>query len=72
MIGLSGLIGLYLVYIWFAFVMQKRPLFYFAAVLSLAGLLFLLVGFVAELVVDQGERIAELERALRARDQGGS
>jgi glycosyltransferase involved in cell wall biosynthesis len=72
MIGLATLTGLYLIYIWFAFVMQKRPLFYFAAVLALAGLLFLLVGFVAELVVDQGERIAELERALRTRDQDSS
>jgi glycosyltransferase involved in cell wall biosynthesis len=72
MIGLSALIGLYLLYIWFAFVMQKRPLFNFAEVLALAGLLFLLVGFVAELVVDQGERIAELERVLRTRDQDRS
>jgi glycosyltransferase involved in cell wall biosynthesis len=72
MIGLAALIGLYLLYIWFAYVMQKRPLFNFAEVLALAGLLFLLVGFVAELVVDQGERIAELERALRTRDQDRS
>jgi glycosyltransferase involved in cell wall biosynthesis len=66
MIGTSLLLGLYLLYIWFAFLMQKRPLFNAAVVLALAGLLLLLVGFVAELIVDQQERIADLEQSVRA------
>jgi hypothetical protein len=56
---------LYLLYIWFAFVMQKRPIFNLAVILALAGLLLLLVGFLAELIVDQQDRIADLERAVR-------
>ena len=72
LIGVSALLGLYLLYIWFAFVMQKRPIFNLAVVLALAGLLLLLVGFMAELIVDQQERITELEhimRGLRNRDR---
>jgi len=65
LIGLAALLGLYLLYIWFAFVMQKRPIFNMAVVLALAGLLLLLVGFLAELIVDQQDRIAELEHAVR-------
>jgi glycosyltransferase involved in cell wall biosynthesis len=65
LIGVAALLGLYLLYIWFAFVMQKRPIFNLAVVLALAGLLLLLVGFMAELIVDQQERIAELEHVMR-------
>ncbi|HAM45357.1 MAG TPA: hypothetical protein DCM67_10125, partial [Propionibacteriaceae bacterium] len=65
LIGLAALLGLYLLYIWFAFVMQKRPIFNMAVVLALAGLLLLLVGFLAELIVDQQDRIADLEHAVR-------
>ena len=65
LIAVSVLLGLYLLYIWFAFVMQKRPIFNLAVVLTLAGLLLLLVGFLAELIVDQQDRIADLERAVR-------
>jgi glycosyltransferase involved in cell wall biosynthesis len=70
LIGISILLGFYLLYIWFAFVMQKRPIFNLAVVLSLAGLLLLLVGFLAELIVDQQERVAELERAVRELTEG--
>ena len=65
LITVSILLGLYLLYIWFAFVMQKRPFFNLAIILALAGLLLLLVGFLAELIVDQQDRIADLERAMR-------
>ena len=65
LIAISVLLGLYLLYVWFAFVMQKRPIFNLAVVLTLAGLLLLLVGFLAELIVDQQDRIADLERAVR-------
>jgi len=65
LIAVSVLLGLYLLYIWFAFVMQKRPIFNLAVILALAGLLLLLVGFLAELIVDQQDRIADLEQAVR-------
>ena len=65
LIAVSVFLGLYLLYVWFAFVMQKRPIFNLAVVLTLAGLLLLLVGFLAELIVDQQDRIADLERAVR-------
>lgn len=40
---------------------QMRPVFIAASVLGLAGLLLILVGFVAELIVSQSEQIRELE-----------
>ncbi len=40
---------------------QIRPVFIAASVLGLAGLLLILVGFVAELIVSQSEQIRELE-----------
>jgi glycosyltransferase involved in cell wall biosynthesis len=62
----SGFIFLYLAYLWFAYTMQKRPIFWLALGLALAGLLFFLVGFLAELIVAQGDRLTELERKLDA------
>lgn len=44
---------------------QIRPLFIAASVLALAGLLLFLVGFLAELIVNQGEQLRELEQHLR-------
>jgi glycosyltransferase involved in cell wall biosynthesis len=44
---------------------QRRPVFDFAGVLLLVGVLFFIVGFLAELIVNQNERIEELERRLR-------
>jgi glycosyltransferase involved in cell wall biosynthesis len=44
---------------------QRRPVFDFAGVLLLVGVLFFIVGFLAELIVNQNERIDELERRLR-------
>ena len=61
---ISGLIFAYLIFLWFAYAMQKRPVFWMALGLALAGLLFFLVGFLAELIVAQGDRLAELERKL--------
>ncbi len=37
----------------------------FAGVLLLVGVLFFVVGFLAELIVNQNERIDELERRLK-------
>lgn len=50
---------------WFSAQAQVRPLFWAAGGLAIAGLLLFLIGFLAELIVSQGERLAELERALR-------
>jgi glycosyltransferase involved in cell wall biosynthesis len=63
--------GLYLIYQYIAHFRQIRPLFTFGVTLALAGLVIFLVGFLAELVVDQHERIDYLERAIQdlARDR---
>ena len=63
-VAAGGLIYLYLLILWLDRGKQQRPLFWFAGVLALAGLLLFLVGFVAELIVSQGERIEELERSV--------
>jgi len=64
-------IGVYLLHQWFTRVRQLRPVFTFGVTLALAGLIIFLVGFLAELVVDQHERIDELERMIKdlARDR---
>jgi glycosyltransferase involved in cell wall biosynthesis len=68
--ALTGLgIGLWLVYIWLATHTQQRPILLLAFVLILAGLLLFLVGFLAELVVSQGERIEAIEQRLRERGE---
>jgi len=68
--ALTGLgIGLWLVYIWLATHTQQRPILILAFVLILAGLLLFLVGFLAELVVSQGERIEAIEQRLRERGE---
>jgi len=66
-LAVSSLTFLYLAYLWFGFAMQKRPVFWLALGLALAGLLFFLVGFLAELIVAQGDRLAELEARLSER-----
>jgi glycosyltransferase involved in cell wall biosynthesis len=62
----SGLLGVYLGWLWFSSHTQRRPLLILAGVVALAGLLVLLVGFLAELVVNVSERVARLERRLEA------
>ena len=61
---ISGFIFLYLAFLWFSRGAQRRPIFWMALGLALAGLLFFLVGFLAELIVAQGDRLTELERKL--------
>lgn len=63
-VGIGVLIYAYLLTLWLAVGKQQRPLFWFAGVLGLAGLLLFLVGFVAELIVSQQEHIEELEYAV--------
>lgn len=43
---------------------QQRPIFIAAGVLAIISVLLLLVGFLAELIVTQGERIAALEAQM--------
>lgn len=50
--------------IYFASLGQRRPVFDFAGVLLLVGVLFFVVGFLAELIVNQNERVDELEARL--------
>jgi len=61
----SALIYLFLLWEWFTALRQIRPLFLGAGGLAIAGLLLFLIGFLAELVVTQGERLSELERLAR-------
>jgi len=62
----SGLLGVYLGWLWFSSHTQRRPLLILAGVVALAGLLVLLVGFLAELVVNVAERVTRLEQRLDA------
>jgi glycosyltransferase involved in cell wall biosynthesis len=64
----SALIYAWLLWLWLSSATQKRPVFLFAGGLAIAGLLLFLIGFLAELVVHQGERLAEVERLLRERE----
>lgn len=67
LIGLtvSFLTFLYLTGLYFFAETQQRPIFIAAGILAVISVLLLLVGFVAELIVSQGERIAQLERQLQ-------
>ncbi|MBI4786374.1 MAG: glycosyltransferase [Chloroflexi bacterium] len=49
---------------------QRRPIFDFAGVLLLVGVLFFVVGFLAELIVNQNERMEELEARLGELENG--
>ncbi len=49
---------------------QRRPVFDFAGVLLLVGVLFFVVGFLAELIVSQNERVDELQARLRDLETG--
>jgi glycosyltransferase involved in cell wall biosynthesis len=61
----SGLIYIGLLWLWLGSETQVRPLFWAAGGLAIAGLLLFLIGFLAELIVTQGERLMELERLVR-------
>jgi len=64
-LAISGLTFLVLAYYWFfQNHTQKRPIFWLAGGLALIGLLLILVGFLAELVVSYGERLEALEQSL--------
>ncbi len=75
--GLGALAILAAVFIWLYLTvlyfntpgnMQQRPLFTFAGFIFVAGILLFIGGFLAELVVSQGDRLEDLEQELRARE----
>jgi len=74
--GGLGLIGMFISLVIFLFLTglylftdtQKRPVFYAAGILAIISILLLLVGFLAELIVTQGQRITALEQKLESRD----
>jgi hypothetical protein len=66
--ALSLLTFLYLTGLYVFTATQQRPVFIAAGILAVISVLLLLVGFVAELIVSQAERIAQLERKVR--DEG--
>ncbi len=72
-LGLAGMaislaIFIYLTFLYMLTDTQQRPLFYAAGILAVISVLLFLVGFLAELIVTQGERIQQLERTLADRD----
>lgn len=62
----SGATFLYLLGLWLIKGAQRRPIFIGAGLLLIAGLIMILVGFVTELIVNQGDRLAELEQEIKS------
>src|ERR671929_630279 len=69
LIGAGLLVWAYLAWLFLASHTQRRPLMLAAGILLVSGLLIVLVGFLAELVVNVSERVDRLERRLQ-RDRG--
>lgn len=71
--AISLLTFLYLTVLYVATDTQKRPIFLAAGILAVISVILFVVGFLAELIVTQGERIYALEKrmAARARDDDG-
>ncbi|MFN3980235.1 MAG: glycosyltransferase family 2 protein [Caldilinea sp.] len=65
---ISAAVLLYLVLLYVFAETQQRPIFIAAGVLAVISVLLILVGFLAELIVTQGERITELEKQIGARN----
>ncbi|MFN8489053.1 MAG: glycosyltransferase [Caldilineaceae bacterium] len=63
--ALSLLTFLYLTALYVFTDTQQRPVFLAAGILAVISVLLLLVGFLAELIVNQGERIRILEKKLQ-------
>jgi glycosyltransferase involved in cell wall biosynthesis len=64
LIGVGLLVWAYLAWLFLDTHTQRRPLMLAAGIAILAGLLIVLVGFLAELVVNVSERVERLERRL--------
>lgn len=65
----SGAVFAYLSLLYLFAQTQQRPVFIAAGILAVISVLLLLVGFLAELIVTQGQRIVEVERRLDERDR---
>ncbi|MCO5211138.1 MAG: glycosyltransferase [Caldilinea sp.] len=65
----SGVIFAYLILLYLVAQTQQRPIFIAAGILAVISVLLILVGFLAELIVTQGQRIVEVERRLDERDR---
>ncbi len=65
---ISAAVLLYLVLLYVFAETQQRPVFIAAGVLAVISVLLILVGFLAELIVTQGERITQLEKQLGERE----
>lgn len=63
-LAISALVVAYLTGLYIFTNTQQRPIFNAAGVLAIISVLLFLVGFLAELIVSQGERIAQVERRL--------
>ncbi|RME51623.1 MAG: hypothetical protein D6790_19720, partial [Caldilineae bacterium] len=68
-LGLAGMVislvtFLYLTGLYVIIGKQQRPIFIAAGILAVISVLLFVVGFLAELIVSQGERMVELERRL--------
>ncbi len=59
-----------LAYLYLANLGQRRPIFDFAGVLLLVGVLFFVVGFLAELIVNQNERVDALAARVHEIEMG--
>jgi len=62
----SGATFLYLLGLWLVRGAQRRPIFIGAGLLLIAGLILILVGFVTELIVSQGDRLTALEQEIKS------
>jgi glycosyltransferase involved in cell wall biosynthesis len=65
---ISAAVLLYLVLLYVFAETQQRPIFIASSVLAVISVLLILVGFLAELIVTQGERITQLEKQIGARN----
>lgn len=65
----SGVVFAYLILLYLVAQTQQRPVFIAAGILAVISVLLILVGFLAELIVTQGQRIVEVERRLDERDR---
>ncbi len=68
-IMVSVVVFVYLILLYFLTETQQRPVFIAAGILAVISVLLILVGFLAELIVTQGQRIVEVERRLDERDR---
>ncbi len=65
----SAAVFVYLFLLYFLTETQQRPVFIAAGILAVISVLLILVGFLAELIVTQGQRIVEVERRLDERER---